>query len=363
MRLQRHRRQLSMSRSVAPGPVSGPVLAGVLAQVVEAETAVERAASLHGIAEQARSLSGSRACWLVAAAGGTARAGARGEDALAVSLATACLEDGRDRTRGDLVAVCGDGPEGRFGLVLLPSGARPGSALLSHAVAGWVGHRLRDLTRREQDGRAARAELRALRAQISPHFTFNALGAIAATLRVDPDRARGLLLDFADYTRYSFGRHGEYTTLAEELRAVETYLALERARFGDRLRTRVLVPPELLAVQLPFLVLQPLVENAVRHGVESTPAGGTVSLVAYDETSSLRLEIEDDGPGMDAAALEALLDGETPAGDRSGFGLRSVDERLRAVYGDSHGLVVQTAPGAGMKVIVRIAKYHPEVHR
>jgi two-component system LytT family sensor kinase len=335
----------------------------VLRAAVVAEDAAQQAGSVRGVAEQARVLAGAASCWLVPASGDEARTGTRGEDAVARSLAHACLEDGRTRTRGDLVAVRGVGVAGEFGLVLRFDGATEEAAALTEVVAGWVAHRLRDLARSEQDGRAARAELRALRAQMSPHFTFNALGAIAATLRFDPDRARELLLGFADYTRYSFGRHGDYTTLAEELRAVETYLALERARFGDRLRTAVLVPPELLGISLPFLVLQPLVENAVRHGVEATTGGGTVTVTGHDETHFVRLEVEDDGPGMDPTVLEDRLSGGVPEAARSGFGLRSVDERLRAVYGDSHGLVVETAPGAGTKVCLRIPKYHPEVHQ
>ncbi len=88
--------------------------------------------------------------------------------------------------------------------------------------------------------------MRALRAQISPHFIYNSLGAIASFVRTDPDRARDLLLEFADFTRYSFRRHGEYTTLAEELRSVERYLLLEQARFGDRLQVTLRIAPEVL---------------------------------------------------------------------------------------------------------------------
>jgi two-component system LytT family sensor kinase len=328
----------------------------VLAAVVRAEDA---ARSVPLVAEQVRGLTGATTCWLAVDGQEVCRAGPRSEDAVARSLARACLEDGQERTRGDLMAV-------RAGsqacLVLRFEQVDPQSVELARTSATWVEHRLQDLSRLDQGERAARAELRALRAQISPHFTFNALGAIAALMRIDGERARTLLLEFADYTRYSFGKHGDYTTLAEELKAVETYLALERARFGDRLQVQVLVPPELLAVPLPFLVLQPLVENAVSHGIEARPGGGTVSVTGHDEGHYLRLEIEDDGPGMDPTLLAARLDASTPESERSGFGMRSVDERLRAVYGDEHGLVVETAPGAGTKAIVRIPKYRPEVH-
>ena len=104
--------------------------------------------------------------------------------------------------------------------------------------------------------------MRALRAQISPHFIYNSLTTIASFVRTDPERARELLLDFADFTRYSFRRHGEFTTLAEELRSIDRYLTLERARFGDQLRVTLRIAPEVLPVAVPFLCLQPLVENA-----------------------------------------------------------------------------------------------------
>ena len=102
--------------------------------------------------------------------------------------------------------------------------------------------------------RLMEAEVRALRAQISPHFIYNSLSAIASFVRTDPDRARELLLEFADFTRYSFRRHGEFTTLAEELRSIERYLLLEQARFGDRLRVTLQIAPEVLPVGDPVPV-------------------------------------------------------------------------------------------------------------
>ena len=134
----------------------------------------------------------------------------------------------------------------------------------------------------------ARAEVRALRAQISPHFIYNALTTIAAFVRSDPDRARELLLEFADFTRYSFRQAGEFTTLADEMGNIEKYLTLERARFGDRLQIRWLVAPEVLGVVVPFLSIQPLIENAVRHGLAGRPGGGTVSVTAEDVGPGLR---------------------------------------------------------------------------
>ena len=202
--------------------------------------------------------------------------------------------------------------------------------------------------------------MRALRAQISPHFIYNSLGAIASFVRTDPDRARELLLEFADFTRYSFRRHGEFTTLAEELRSIERYLLLEQARFGDRLSVPLQIAPEVLPVTIPFLCLQPLVENAVRHGLEGArPAAARSRSWPATSTASARSAIEDDGAGEDPERVRRAL-----AGDASidSVGLGNVDARLRHAFGDDYGLVVETAPGAGTKVIVRVPKYAPGVH-
>jgi two-component system LytT family sensor kinase len=202
------------------------------------------------------------------------------------------------------------------------------------------------------------AELRALRAQISPHFIYNSLGAIASFVRTDPERARELLLEFADFTRYSFRQHGEFTTLTEELRSIERYLVLEKARFGDRLRVVTLVAPEVLNVTLPFLSIQPLVENAVRHGLESRSGDGTITLTALDAGHECHITIEDDGAGVDPEIVRAALSGANPS---ASVGLANVDERMRTVYGNAYGIVVETAPGHGTKVTVRVPKFSPGV--
>lgn len=220
-------------------------------------------------------------------------------------------------------------------------------------VAAWVSAQL---GLRELDAsRAALAEadLRALRAQISPHFIYNALNAIASFINTDPIKARELVLEFADFTRYSFRRHGDVTTLAEELRSIHSYLLLERARFGDRLQVRLQIAPETLSAVIPFLSLQPLVENAVRHGLESKEGGGTVSIVSEDVGHDVQVTIEDDGAGIDPEGLEELLAGRS-TGDH--IGLVNVDTRLRQMYGDAYGLVVETNLGAGTLVRVLVPR-------
>src|SRR5437764_5142937 len=132
----------------------------------------------------------------------------------------------------------------------------------------------------EQEERLAQAELRALRAQISPHFIYNALAAVAGDIHDRPEEARELLIDFAEFTRYLFRDGRSYVTLGEELEHVERYLRLEQARFRDSLHITVEVNPEALSAVVPAMSVQPLVENAVRHGVERRAGTGQVQITA-----------------------------------------------------------------------------------
>lgn len=250
------------------------------------------------------------------------------------------------------------------------------SAVLARAageVARWVCVQLELAELDRSRTQLIEAEIRALRAQISPHFIFNSLAAIASFVRTDPEQARELLLEFADFTRYSFRSHGDFTTLADELHSIDQYLALVRARFGKRLSVRLQVAPEVLPVAVPFLCLQPLVENAVKHGLEgavtlprdlnSARAGESpirITISALDAGSEAVVVIEDDGTGMDPERLRQILRGE--GGTSTGIGLLNVDERLRQVYGDDYGLVIETGIGAGMKITVRLPKYRAGVH-
>lgn len=200
------------------------------------------------------------------------------------------------------------------------------------------------------------AEVRALRAQISPHFIYNSLNAIASFINTDPVRARELVVEFADFTRYSFRRHGDFTTLAEELRCIDRYLLLERARFGDRVQVSLRIAPEVLSTVIPFLSLQPLVENAVRHGLEAKEGPGHITIAANDSGAFAEVTIEDDGVGMDPEQLRSMLAGHSE-GDH--VGLRNVDARLRQVYGEDNGLVIETAPGEGTLITMRVPKSQP----
>jgi two-component system LytT family sensor kinase len=237
--------------------------------------------------------------------------------------------------------------------------ASPGLARATEEVAAWVSSQLALAELARTRDRAVEAELRALRAQISPHFIYNSLAAIASFVRTEPDRARELLLDFADFTRYALRAGGPFTTLAEELRNVERYLVLEQARFGERLQIRLLVAPEVLPVTVPYLAVQPLVENAVRHGLATKEGGGHVTITASDRGAEAEIAVEDDGVGTDPERVRRILDG---ASATDSVGLGNVDARLRQVYGDEFGLVVETAPDAGTKVTFRVPKFAPGIH-
>jgi two-component system LytT family sensor kinase len=239
-------------------------------------------------------------------------------------------------------------------LQVYATGAPAGLVRATAEVASWVSGQLGLAELADSRARLMEAEVRALRAQISPHFIYNALNAIASFVRTDPDRARDLLVDFADFTRYSFRRHGEYTTLEEELRSIERYLVLEQARFGERLGVTLRIAPEVLPVTVPVLSLQPIVENAVRHGLADKPGGGLITILAEDHDREAVISIEDDGVGEDPERVRRALAGDT---SMDSVGLGNVDERLRNAYGDDYGLVVETAPGAGTRVIVRVPKF------
>ena len=265
----------------------------------------------------------------------------------------------RDDVDDDLEAV--GAPiivDGRVIGVVVAFAAPVRAALVRAAaeVADWCAAQVERGGRDASRTALAEAELRSLRAQISPHFIYNALTAIASFIHADPDRARDLVLDFADFTRYSFRRQGEFTTVAEELGSIHHYLTLERARFGDRLEVTLRIAPETLATVIPFLSVQPLVENAVRHGLEPGEGGGTIRIIADDATTHTEITVEDDGVGMDPETLRALLDS---ADDGAHVGLRNVDTRLRQLYGPDGGLVVETNVGAGTLVRMRIPKSQP----
>jgi two-component system sensor histidine kinase LytS len=186
------------------------------------------------------------------------------------------------------------------------------------------------------------AEIRALHAQINPHFLFNALTTISSLCRRDPGRARELLLLLSQYIRSSLRSADSLVTLGEELQFVGAYLAIEQARHGERVRSVIEVDRALHAIPVPVLSLQPLVENAIRHGILGRAEGGTVTISASLVGAELVLSVRDDGVGIQEGA---------PAGN--GVALKNVRERLHHLYGGRGALVVEPLPDGGTLAVLR----------
>jgi len=204
-----------------------------------------------------------------------------------------------------------------------------------------------------------RAELRALRAQINPHFLFNALNTIRYFVRTDPQTARRLLLNLSEIFQRAL-RSGEFIPLQDELGYVEAYLALEKARLDERLHVDWQIHPgadqgqagDWVEQPVPTLILQPLVENAVIHGVTKKPEGGRVQITITPANGDLILRVEDDGPGIPP---ERLADIHQPSDEGAkAIGLRNVDSRLRALYGEAYGLKIESQFGVGTRAEIRI---------
>ena len=210
----------------------------------------------------------------------------------------------------------------------------------------------RDLREQEIGRLATEAELRALRAQLNPHFLFNALTTIGYLIQTAPSRAMDTLMGLTGLLRRILKRStGELVTLGEELELIEMYLAIERARFEERLRVKIDVPFELRMLPIPPLLLQPLVENAVKHGISPARGGGEIIVAAELERVSespaaeafiLCIRVQDTGKGASERELEE--------GRRRGVGLTNVESRLERLYGPTASLRIETSPGAGFQV-------------
>ncbi len=198
---------------------------------------------------------------------------------------------------------------------------------------------------------AARAELKALQAQINPHFLFNTLNTIGMFCRTSPAKARELIIQFADFFRKTLERETDLVTLEEEVDYTSSYLALEKARFGDKLRIETRIDPDLLSFVIPSFILQPLVENCVKHGISSD---GSLHIViqAKLDGSKMIITIEDDGIGITTSDMKEIL---MPGfGKGLGIGLYNVNERLICLFGEKYGLDISSTVGEGTKVTVRI---------
>jgi len=216
---------------------------------------------------------------------------------------------------------------------------------------------IREDKRQEMERELLKTQLLFLHAQISPHFLYNALNTISAVCsRENAGEARRLVLRLADIFRRAARKLDDRVTLKEELDYIDSYLEIEKARFQDRLKIvkEVHISAALEETRIPFLVLQPLVENAIKHGISKKEAGGTLHIRVTEEKGRIKVEVNDDGVGTDKARLESVLLGKTAGTQEVGIGIRNINQRLIRFYGSDFNLTFECQPGKGMKVTVLI---------
>ena len=194
-----------------------------------------------------------------------------------------------------------------------------------------------------------RAELKALQAQINPHFLFNAINTIVSLVRTDPEAARTLLQNLGLFFRNSFQVEKTEVSIHQEVEHIRAYLEIEKARFGKKLKVEFKIPSSLDFYLPPFL-LQPLVENAVKHGIMVKRDGGEILVEAREDKKKIILTVEDNGVGMSADQLKTLLDNN----NNESIALTNINKRLITKYGDKYGLAIDSKRGKGTKVTIHI---------
>jgi two-component system LytT family sensor kinase len=203
----------------------------------------------------------------------------------------------------------------------------------------------------EQERLLLKARLDALQSQINPHFLFNTLNSVSSLVRFDPDRARELIVKLSKILRRLLGKHDEFVQLREEIEFVDDYLDIEVVRFGrEKLRVYKHLDPETLDVVIPAILLQPLVENSIKHGLAPKIDGGSITLRSRIQESKLIIQVEDDGVGMSAPPAIAA----EQMGSGRGIGMMNVAERLHVLFGDQGRMTVQSRDGQGTLVMLEM---------
>lgn len=215
---------------------------------------------------------------------------------------------------------------------------------ISHAIDYYRKYHERTVHALELEKHLTEARLQSLLRQLKPHFLFNTLNGIASLMHRDVNAADKMLVRLSELLRLTMHHPGQpLTRLREEVAFIEKYLEIERIRFRDRLTARVEVDPAVLEVQVPSLVLQPLVENAIRHGIEPRPGPGHIDIRVRREGNRLLLVVHDNGAGMPPGGFT-----------REGIGLANTRERLRELYGDDHEFLLGNHPEGGLEISIRI---------
>jgi two-component system LytT family sensor kinase len=203
----------------------------------------------------------------------------------------------------------------------------------------------------EQERLLVEARLAALTHQINPHFLFNTLNSVSSLIRTDPNQARVMVVRLSKVLRRLLRKHENFSPLRDELSFIEDYLAIEVVRFGEKLRFERDVAEDTLDMLVPSMLLQPLVENSIKHGLASKVEGGTIRIRAYRTDTRLHLLVEDDGVGIAAAKLATLLD--------QGIGVSNVHERLNVLFGNEYRMWIESQPGMGARIQLDLPELQP----
>jgi two-component system, LytTR family, sensor kinase len=200
----------------------------------------------------------------------------------------------------------------------------------------------------------AQAEIKRLQSQIEPHFLFNSLNTITSFCRTNPEKARELLIDLSNYLRKSLKNHKDFVTVTDELHQVKSYLAIEKARFGERIKFTMDIEPGYDQWPIPPLIIQPLVENAVRHGIAVKEDGGSIQVTVSKLNSELHVSVQDDGVGMNKKQSDNIFRKNNLEYSSEGIGLKNINQRMQQIYGPQYKIVIDSGLESGTTVNLRI---------
>jgi two-component system, LytTR family, sensor kinase len=198
----------------------------------------------------------------------------------------------------------------------------------------------------EQERLLIQARLEALASQINPHFLFNTLNSVSTLIRINPEQARAMIVRLSRIMRGRLRNQDHFAPLRDELAFIEDYLSIELVRFGDKLRVVKHIDPETLDMLVPSMLLQPLIENSIKHGISSKIEGGTVTIRAAHGNGRLSIEVEDDGVGIAEAELAKIFN--------KGIGVTNVKERLKVLYNQDYRMLIDSQPGRGTRIQIEV---------
>lgn len=220
-----------------------------------------------------------------------------------------------------------------------------GIVIVNYAIGYYRKYQERKLRAVQLEAQLAQAQLEALKMQLHPHFLFNTLHTISAHMHTDVETAEDMIMHLSDLLRITLENIGvQEVSLKQELDLLERYLQIEQVRYGERLEVSMKVVPETLDALVPNLILQPLVENAIRHGISARARGGRIEIGAHREGGMLQIQVRDNGLGITG----------TRRASKDGIGLANTQERLRRMYGTRHHYSIHNTPGSGLLIRISI---------